>query len=257
MTFVRAKGQLSRKDVNGRILVPKDATPEEKFRLERLTGITPRETAEALAKAELLPVEYFRLRSKATFSLMRLSGKRCGEIAMLPLDNITVKEPLLNITFLLEKKRHGLVRSQLSHKAYYLSDPLAQNVIQYVTYLRSLKHKPKYFLPSGKVSYGTFKMNVNEHLKRRQVFNIIRYLSPSVWPHLARETSAEDVLKTDNTIMAAYKVQRKLDLEDMRTAFNYMKRFYSHKSNSKPSCRSQSRRPDGARRPDRRQQPCS
>ena len=162
MTFVRAKGQLSRKDEKGKILIPENATPEERIRLERLTGITNQETQQALDKADSIPIEYFRLRAKATFSLIRLSGKRCGEIAMLPLANISVKDDLLHIIFILEKKRQGLLRSQTSHKAYLLSDPLTQNVLLYAEYLKAFKHKPLFFLPSGKVSYGSYKLNIKE-----------------------------------------------------------------------------------------------
>jgi hypothetical protein len=32
-------------------------------------------------------------------------------------------------------------------------------------------------------------------------------------------------LKQGNSILAAFKVQKRLDLEDMRTGFNYLQRF--------------------------------
>jgi hypothetical protein len=44
-------------------------------------------------------------------------------------------------------------------------------------------------------------------------------------PRLFRETVASDVVKQDNSIIAAFKVQERLDLEDMRTGFNYLQRF--------------------------------
>jgi hypothetical protein len=36
---------------------------------------------------------------------------------------------------------------------------------------------------------------------------------------------ASDIVKRDNSIIAAFKVQKRLDLEDMRTDFNYLQRF--------------------------------
>jgi hypothetical protein len=34
-----------------------------------------------------------------------------------------------------------------------------------------------------------------------------------------------DIVKEDNSIIAAFKVQKRLDLEDMRNGFNYLQRF--------------------------------
>ena len=40
-----------------------------------------------------------------------------------------------------------------------------------------------------------------------------------------RETVASDIVRQDNSIIAAFKVQKRLDLEDVRTGFNYLQRF--------------------------------
>jgi hypothetical protein len=57
-------------------------------------------------------------------------------------------------------------------------------------------------------------------LSDREVSNIIRDASETMWPHLFRKTVTSDIVKQDNTIIAAFKVQKRLDLEDMRTAFH-------------------------------------
>jgi hypothetical protein len=46
-----------------------------------------------------------------------------------------------------------------------------------------------------------------------------------VWCHLFRETAASDVVKSDPSIIGAFKVQRRLDLENIQTGFRYLKRF--------------------------------
>ena len=51
------------------------------FRENRETIIEDDELGKALEKAEAIPNEYFRLRTLAVLSLMRLSGKRRTEIA--------------------------------------------------------------------------------------------------------------------------------------------------------------------------------
>jgi hypothetical protein len=59
----------------------------------------------ALAKANGISNEYFRLRALAVLSLLRLSGKRRTEIAWIPLESFKVGNDLLNVTFALEKEK--------------------------------------------------------------------------------------------------------------------------------------------------------
>lgn len=65
----------------------------------------------------------------------------------------------------------------------------------------------------------------DQHLSDREVFNLVRQTSETLWPHLFRETVASDIVRQDNSIIAAFKVQKRLDLEDIRTGFNYLQRF--------------------------------
>ena len=110
-------------------------------------------------------------------------------------------------------------------KAFPLSDPLTQNILKYLDYLHSLNPIPKFWLPSGRSVFGNYLIIPDQHLSDREVFNIVRETSETMWPHLFRETVASDIVKQDNSIIAAFKVQKRLDLEDMRTGFNYLQRF--------------------------------
>jgi hypothetical protein len=159
--------------------------------------------------------------------LLRLTGKRRGEIAILPIDNFKIENEFLNVTFILEKKRKGHVLQKLSTKSLPLAGPLTEHILDYLEYLKSLNPKPKFFLPQAKSVFGYNTVLADRHISGRQVFNVVRGLSETIWPHLFRETVASDVIKEDSSIIAAFKVQRRLDLEDMRTGFNYLRRFAS------------------------------
>jgi hypothetical protein len=227
------------------------------FRENRETVVDDAELGKALDKARSISNEYFRLRALAIISLLRLSGKRRTEISWLTLENLIVENDLLNVTFALEKKkrRHkkcprcGTQNSRMSLfckkcgldisriplafssrqakavKAFPLSDPLTQNILRYCEYLCCLNPIPRFWLPSGRSVFGHYAIIPNKHLSDREVFNIVRDASDTIWPHLFRETVASDIIKQDNSIIAAFKVQKRLDLEDIRTGFNYLQRF--------------------------------
>jgi hypothetical protein len=227
------------------------------FRENRETVIDDNELGRALDQANTIDNEYFRLRALAVLSLLRLSGKRRMEIAWIPLENFKVENDLLTVTFTLEKKKRkhkkcsacstknsalsafckkcGLQISETpvtftskqakSVKAFQLSDPLTLNVLKYLNYLTRLNPIPKFWLPSGRSVFGNYLVIPDRHLSDREVFNIVRGTSETLWPHLFRETVASDIVKQDNSIIAAFKVQKRLDLEDMRTGFNYLQRF--------------------------------
>jgi hypothetical protein len=227
------------------------------FRENRETEIANSELDKALEKANAIPNEYFQLRALAVLSLLRLSGKRRTEISWIPVDGFKVENDLLTVTFALEKKKRkhkkcprcdtknsavslfckkcgmDISKTQVTFtskqakalKAFPFSDPLTQNILQYLNYLQSLNPTPKFWLPSGKSVFGNYFVIPDRHLSDREVFNIVRGTSETVWPHLFRETVASDIVKQDNSIIAAFKVQKRLDLEDMRTGFNYLQRF--------------------------------
>lgn len=68
---------------------------------------------------------------------------------------------------------------------------------------------------------------VDGHISGRQVFNVFRSVSEKAWPHFCRETVASDVVQKDPSIFGAFRVQRRLDVEDSKTGFRYLLRFAS------------------------------
>jgi len=110
-------------------------------------------------------------------------------------------------------------------KAFPLADSLTKNILEYLKYLLSLYTVPTFWLPSGRSIFGKYVIVPDDRLSDREVFNIVRNTSETLWPHLFRETVAGDVVIWDNSIIAAFKVQKRLDLDDIRTGFNYLQRF--------------------------------
>jgi len=197
-----------------------------KLRLERKTVVGDKEFQQLLDRTVQMKDEFLRLRALAVLCVLRLTGKKRSEIAMLECDSFKIEKGLLDITFTLLKKRKGTVLTKQSTKSIPVSDPLTKHIINYLEYLKSLKATPKYFLPRVKSVFGVANIiQIDAHISGRQVFNVVRNLSDKIWPHLFRETVASDVIKQDNSIIAAFKVMRRLDLEDYRTGFNYLKRF--------------------------------
>jgi hypothetical protein len=227
------------------------------FRENRESLIDDNELNEALNQANAIKYEYFRLRALAVLSMLRLSGKRRTEISWIPLENFKVENDLLTVVFALEKKKRRrkkcpncntqnvsaslfcrncgynisaiplafTSRQAKAVKAFPLADPLTRNILEYLNYLSRLSSVPKFWLPSGRCVFGNYVIVPDRHLSDREVFNIVRETSETLWPHLFRETVASDIVKQDNSIIAAFKVQKRLDLEDMRTGFNYLQRF--------------------------------
>lgn len=196
-----------------------------KVRENRQTVISDSEFEEAMNKAEQIKDKFFRLRALALLCLLRLTGKRREEVAMLGLDAFKVQSGFLNVTFTLLKKRKGHVLQKQATKSIPLTDSLTKPILNYVEYLHSLEHKPQFFFPRVKSVFGYNVIVFDAHLTGRQIFNIVRSLSKTVWPHLFRETVGSDVIKSDPSIIGAFKVMRRLDLEDFRTGFNYLRRY--------------------------------
>ena len=200
-----------------------------KARIERKTVISDTEFQQILEKAAEIKDKFFRLRAKALLCILRLSGKRRGEVAVLGRDDFKVKGGLLHITFTVLKKRKKEVLKRRSPKAIPLSDPLTKPILEWLEYLESLKTDtlpaPKFFLPRVKSVFGHGYIMRDAHISGRQVFNIVRGCTETVWPHLFRETVASDVVKQDPSIIAAFKVKKRLDLKDIKTGFRYLDRF--------------------------------
>ena len=147
-------------------------------------------------------------------------SKRRGEISGISLDNFKVENDLLTVTFTLEKKKRkhkkcpscdtknskvslfckkcGLELSnvQITYtskqakalKAFPTSNPLTQNILKYLTYLRSLNPVPKFWLPSGKAVFGYYVIVPDKHLSGRAVFNIVRNTSDTLATPVSRNS---------------------------------------------------------------------
>ena len=197
-----------------------------KARTERKDVITDEEFKEMLHRAKKIPETFYRLRTLALLCILRLTGKRRSEIARLEVSDFKIERPYLHVTFTLSKKRKQTVITKRSTKTIPLSDPLTKPILKYLEFLEDLTPTPKYFLPQTKRMWGQeFQINAHQHISGRQVFNLVRRISDRVWCHLFRETAASDVVKSDPSIIGAFKVQRRLDLENIQTGFRYLKRF--------------------------------
>jgi integrase len=194
-------------------------------RVNRRTVISSKEFQAMLNRAKQIKDKFFRLRAQALLCLLRLTGKRRAEVAMLRLNDFRVEAGFLHVTFTLLKKRKGSVLQRQAIKIIPLTDPLAKPILEYLSYLNGLEPKPTFFLPRVKSVFGYNVIVEDAHIGGRQVFNIVRELSDQVWPHLFRETVGSDVIKADPSIIGAFRVMRRLDLEDYRTGFNYLRRF--------------------------------
>jgi ribosomal protein S27AE len=182
------------------------------FRENRETVIEDEEFNQALANAREVKNEYFRLRALAVLSLLRLCGKRRGEVCCIPLDNFRLENDLLSVTFILEKKKRKqkkcpacsmknskntlfckkcgvsltnvpvtfTSKQSKSLKALPITDPLTQNILSFLNYLNKLNSKPKFWLPSGKSIFGYYKLSTTKHLSGRAVFNIVRSTSQTI-----------------------------------------------------------------------------
>jgi len=198
------------------------------LRTERKTVIDEAEFQEMLKQTWQIKDTFLRLRATALLCLLRLTGKRRSEMATLELDSFKVENGFLNVTFTLLKKRKETLLTRQATKSIPLTDPLTRPILEYIDYLNNLNARPKFFFPRLKSLFGqSYILLASEHIQGRQIFNLVRNLTEAAWPHLFRETVASDVVKQDPTIIAAFKVQRRLDLESVNTGFNYLRRFSS------------------------------
>jgi integrase len=65
---------------------------------------TEKEIEVLLKKADKLKTEFFQLRAKAVIGLVKVFGKRRGELSRLEMTDLTVGSGVLDITFTIEKK---------------------------------------------------------------------------------------------------------------------------------------------------------
>ena len=132
----------------------------------------------------------------------------------------------LNVTFELLKKRRGSVMSRRVTKGLPLSDPLTKPILEYLEYLEKLEPQPLYFLPRTISLFGrVMVVDPNNHVSGRQVLNLFRGVSEDAWPHLMRETVGAEIIRRDPTVIGVFRVQQRLDHEDIATSMRYLSRY--------------------------------
>jgi integrase len=199
------------------------------IRKERTNVITDSEFQETLAKARndtSLP-EYYRIRDAAVLCIFRLTGKRVREVAQLKQNDIDVREKSLNITFNVVKKRKEQMLTTRREKEIPLSDPLTKHIIDYRTWLlENVGNQIEWFFP--RTHYSPFLNTLTldkKPLTTRQLLRIVQKHNKNIWCHLFRETVGAEIVRADPSVMAVWKVKRRLDLEKTETAFRYMDRY--------------------------------
>ena len=196
-------------------------------KVRRKDVLSEQEVQAMIKKADTLPNEYFRLRAKALISIFYKTGKRRAEVARLEMDDLEIVEDrFLKIRFTVMKKRKKKLLATIREKLLPLDDPYTQHIINYWNWMR--KHHPEcqYLFPSTRSVFGLgLHFYPDKHLSGRQILRIIKALNPRAWCHLFRETMGAKIVRADATIMAPFRVMRRLDLEKPETAFRYMVRY--------------------------------
>jgi len=195
-------------------------------KVQRKDVLSEEEIEDMIKRAQQIENEYFRLRALALISIFYKTGKRRAEVACLEVDDLKIKGKYLSVTFTVVKKRKKNVMSVRREKLLPLNDRFTQYIIDYWMWMR--KHHPEchYLFPSIKCVFGgAYVFSRDRHLSGRHVLRIIKMLNPQAWCHLFRETMGAKIVRSDPTIIAPFKVMRRLDLESHTTAFRYMQRY--------------------------------
>jgi len=196
---------------------------------------TEKEIETLLNKADKLDNLYFQLRAKAIIGIVKVFGKRRGELCLLEMTDLTVENGFLNITFTICKKsKKGLFQYfeflkkkgdpellnkplpilQQEHKLWNetlegsrlkkvrrpkqtpISDKYARLIVAYFEYMKKTYPNVKFLFPSGKEMFGSrYLLNNQKALSGRQILNIVKELDPSVWMHLYRKLKGSEVAR--------------------------------------------------------------
>jgi len=195
-------------------------------KVDRKTVYATEEIDNMIKRADDLGNFYFKIRAKALVAIFARTGKRRLEVATVERDDVKVRGENLSITFTVVKKRKKTVFAKRREKQIPLMDDYAKHVFEYSQYMNMNHAYCKYLFPSVKSVFGVaLSFSKDEHLSGRQILRIIKQLNPQGWCHLFRETVGANIVRNDPTIMAPFKVMRRLDLESHQTAFIYMRRY--------------------------------
>jgi integrase len=155
---------------------------------------TEQEIETLLGKADKLKTEFFQLRAKCVIGLVKIFGKRRGELSRLEMTDLTVENGILNITFtILKKHKRGffqyleylkkqgdpellnktlpMLREEYENwiktpegtrekaprrlKQTPLSDKYARMILEYFNYMQNNFPQSKFLFPSGYTLFGS------------------------------------------------------------------------------------------------------
>jgi len=198
-------------------------------RKERTTVIGDAEFQETLEKTKndtSLP-EYYRIRDAAVLCIFMLTGKRVREVAQLKQNDLALNDSSLNITFNVVKKRKEQMLTTRREKEIPLSDPLTKYIIAYRTWmLENVGEQIEWLFPTTHYSPFLNTLTLDKKpLTTRQLLRIVQKHNKNIWCHLFRETVGAEIVRADPSVMAVWKVMRRLDLEKEETAYHYMQRY--------------------------------
>lgn len=171
--------------------------------------------------------EYYSMRDRAILCVFRLTGKRVSEVATLKQKDLAIKGNYLSITFTISKKRKKQKLTIRREKQIPLSDPLVAPILEYREWMsQNIGDQVEWFFPTTHFSpfFDTLTFD-RTHLSTRQLLRIVQKYNPNAWCHLFRETVGADIVRKDKSIMAVWKVKKRLDLEKTETAWRYMDRY--------------------------------
>lgn len=195
-------------------------------RKNRKDVISDKELEGIQARVNSIEDHFFRLRTGALISILRITGKRRGEVASLELTDFEESPEMLSVTFTLEKKRRGTALSRRVTKGLPTTDPLVPPILEYLHHLHDMKPRPRFFLPALRPVFGkSYILYPDRHIKGRQLLNLFREVSDLAWPHLMRETAGAEIIKRDPTIIGVFRVKQRLDHEDLETSMRYLSRY--------------------------------
>ena len=198
-------------------------------RLLRETVISEEEFRDMISKTYEHPPtypQYYGLRDRALLSILRLTGKRVSELSRLKVGDLKVEGDYLSITFTIRKKRKKSIILLRREKLIPLTDPLTQYILEYLEWIRENQPDQVWLFPRTFFSprFNTLTFG-DTPLTTRQILRIVQKYNPTVWCHLFRETVASDIIRRDPTILSAWKVKLRLNLESISSGFRYLDRF--------------------------------
>jgi integrase len=126
-----------------------------KARIERKQVITDEEFKEMLYKAKQIPETFYRLRTIAVLCILRLTGKRRSEVALLEVSDFKIADSYLHVTFTLSKKRKQTVITKRSTKTIPLSGSSDKADFELSKIFREFVAYSKICSSSNKANVGT------------------------------------------------------------------------------------------------------